>query len=94
MLTSDFDYELPPSSIAQTPVDRGASRLLTLPREGAIGHRAISDLPTILAPGDLLVVNNTRVLAARLFGHRSGGGQSEILLIEPRNPNQSRIIDE
>lgn len=89
MLTSDFDYELPPSSIAQTPVDRGASRLLTLPREGAIGHRAISDLPTILAPGDLLVVNNTRVLAARLFGHRSGGGQSEILLIEPRNPNQS-----
>lgn len=80
MLTRDFDYELPPESIAQQPSPRGESRLLVLDREGAERHRRVRDLPELLRPGDLLVLNNTRVIPARLFGRRPGGGQIEILL--------------
>ena len=80
MLTRDFDYELPPESIAQQPAPRGESRLLVLDREGAERHRRVRDLPELLRPGDLLVLNNTRVIPARLFGRRPGGGQIEILL--------------
>jgi S-adenosylmethionine:tRNA ribosyltransferase-isomerase len=80
MLTSDFDYELPPEQIAQHPAPRGASRLLVLDREGADRHRHVRDLPELLRPGDLLVINDTRVIPARLFGRRAGGGQIEILL--------------
>jgi S-adenosylmethionine:tRNA ribosyltransferase-isomerase len=80
VLTRDFDYELPPESIAQQPVPRGESRLLVLDREGAERHRRVRDLPELLRPGDLLVLNNTRVIPARLFGRRPGGGQIEILL--------------
>ncbi len=88
MLAADFDYQLPGSLIAQTPVARGDSRLLTLPRNGPIGHGEIADLPALLESGDLLVVNNTRVIPARLYGRRSGGGRSEILLVEPLRPGQ------
>ncbi len=80
MLTRDFDYELPPDRIAQHPAPRGASRLLVLDREGPERHRRVSDLPELLRPGDLLVINDTRVIPARLFGRRAGGGQIEILL--------------
>jgi S-adenosylmethionine:tRNA ribosyltransferase-isomerase len=80
MLTSDFDYELPPDRIAQNPAPRGESRLLVLDREGADRHRRVRDLPDLLRPGDLLVLNNTKVIPARLFGRRPGGGQIEILL--------------
>jgi S-adenosylmethionine:tRNA ribosyltransferase-isomerase len=80
LLTRDFDYELPPDRIAQHPAPRGASRLLVLDREGPERHRSVSDLPELLRPGDLLVLNDTRVIPARLFGRRSGGGQIEILL--------------
>lgn len=83
MLTADFDYELPSERIAQSALPRGTSRLLTLPREGETGHHTISDLPKLLEAGDLLVVNDTRVIPARLYGTRAGGGKSEILLIEP-----------
>lgn len=80
MLTRDFDYELPADRIAQHPAPRGASRLLVLDLEGPERHRRVSDLPELLRPGDLLVLNDTRVIPARLFGRRSGGGQIEILL--------------
>ena len=89
MRVSAFDYDLPPELIAQAAAGRGSSRLLTLRTEGPAGHRQISDLPELLDAGDLLVVNNTRVLAARLFGRRPGGGRSEILLIEPRSRDET-----
>jgi len=68
--TSDFDYELPPDRIAQHPAPhRDASRLLAMDRAtGAIRHHLFRDLPSLLRPGDLLVVNDTRVIPARLFG--------------------------
>ncbi len=85
MKTSDFDYVLPPERIAQEPLARrDASRLLVLDREtGAVSHRAFRDLPALLAPGDLLVLNDTRVLPARLFGLREKtGGRIEVVLLE------------
>lgn len=83
MRTRDFDYDLPEASIAQHPLPRGESRLLVLDRQGRERHRRVRDLPEILRPGDLLVVNDTRVLPARLFAHRVGsGGRIELLLVE------------
>ena len=84
MLLSDFDFELPADRIAQTPTpDREAARLLVLDRRsGAMGHRTVADLPGLLRPGDLLVINNTRVFPARLLGHRvPSGGAVECLLL-------------
>src|SRR5512141_2652948 len=80
----DFDFPLPPELIAQEPVpDRTGSRLLCLDRaSGAILHSSVRALPTVLAPGDLLVVNNTRVFPARLLGRREpSGGAVECLLV-------------
>jgi S-adenosylmethionine:tRNA ribosyltransferase-isomerase len=68
LLTRDFDYPLPSTAIAQHPAPRGASRLLVLDAEAAARHRHVGDLATLLQPGDLLVVNDTRVLPARLYG--------------------------
>ena len=83
MLTSDFDYDLPASSIAQEPLPRGESRLLVLDRSGPERHARVRDLPRLLRPGDLLVLNDTRVIPARLFGRRAGGGgRMELLLVE------------
>ena len=84
MLLSDFDFLLPDELIAQTPPsERGDSRLLTLDRHtGVRTDRAFRDLPALLNPGDLLVVNDTKVFAARLLGRRlPGGGQAECLLV-------------
>ncbi len=82
MLTRDFDYHLPASSIAQEPAPRGESRLLALDRTGSERHARVRDLPRLLRPGDLLVVNDTRVIPARLFGRRAGGGRMELLLVQ------------
>ncbi|HYN20272.1 MAG TPA: tRNA preQ1(34) S-adenosylmethionine ribosyltransferase-isomerase QueA [Thermoanaerobaculia bacterium] len=82
MLTRDFEYELPEDRIAQEPAPRGESRLLVLDEQGRDRHRQVRDLPRVLKPGDLLVLNDTKVIPARLFGHRAGGGQIEILLVE------------
>jgi S-adenosylmethionine:tRNA ribosyltransferase-isomerase len=82
LLTRDFDYSLPASSIAQEPAPRGESRLLVLDRAGPDRHAWIRDLPRLLRPGDLLVLNDTRVIPARLFGRSAGGGRMEILLVE------------
>lgn len=83
MKTSDFDYELPPELIAQTPLERrDASRLMTLDKAtGEIGHRHFYELPSLLRPGDCLVLNDSRVLPARLIGHRESGGAAEVLLL-------------
>ena len=83
MLTCDFDYDLPAASIAQEPVARGESRLLVLDRSGPERHARVRHLPRLLRPGDLLVLNDTRVIPARLFGRRGGGGGGmELLLVE------------
>jgi S-adenosylmethionine:tRNA ribosyltransferase-isomerase len=83
VLTSDFDYALPAASIAQEAAPRGESRLLVLDREGADRHSRVGDLPHLLRPGNLLVLNDTRVIPARLFGRRSGWtGRIELLLVE------------
>ena len=84
MRTSDFDYDLPPELIAQQPVEpRDSARLLLVSRgTGALAHRHVRDLPALLRPGDLLVLNDTRVMAARLFGVRADtGGRVELLLL-------------
>ena len=78
---SAFDYPLTDAHIAQRPVEpRDASRLLHLRPDGGLEDRAFAELPELLAPGDLLVVNDTRVRAARLRGRRPGGGAAEILV--------------
>ncbi|MBE3589361.1 MAG: tRNA preQ1(34) S-adenosylmethionine ribosyltransferase-isomerase QueA [Firmicutes bacterium] len=85
MRVEDFDYELPEELIAQEPLpDRDASRLMVLRRATQeIEHCRFYQLPEILAPGDLLVLNDTRVLPARLTGRRATGGAAEILLLHP-----------
>ncbi|HEV3096195.1 MAG TPA: S-adenosylmethionine:tRNA ribosyltransferase-isomerase, partial [Candidatus Dormibacteraeota bacterium] len=72
MRTADFDYELPPELIAQHPPDeRDAARMLVLdPASGDATHTTIRELPRYLDPGDLLVLNDSRVIPARLIGHR------------------------
>jgi S-adenosylmethionine:tRNA ribosyltransferase-isomerase len=76
----DFDYLLPPECIAQAPLpERSASRLLALTDESLVDRR-FKDLPDLLSPGDLLVMNDTRVLHARLLGQKDSGGQVEVLV--------------
>jgi S-adenosylmethionine:tRNA ribosyltransferase-isomerase len=90
MLVSDFSYHLPPELIAQEPVaQRDQSRLLVLRRaDGSLADHLFGDLPAFLRNGDLLVLNDTRVLRARLRGHKThGGGRIEILLGEELGPN-------
>jgi S-adenosylmethionine:tRNA ribosyltransferase-isomerase len=84
--TDELDYDLPAGAIAQVPIEpRDAARLLVDygPGEPPV-HRRVADLPEILRPGDLLVVNDTRVRAARLRLRRPGGGGAEVLLLEER----------
>ncbi|MFP2934272.1 S-adenosylmethionine:tRNA ribosyltransferase-isomerase, partial [Pyxidicoccus sp. 3LG] len=83
---SDYDFELPESQIAQAPLAaRDASRLMTVNRSsGALAHRRFSDLPELLQPGDLLVLNDARVIPARLLGQKAGtGGRVELLVVRP-----------
>ncbi|MDW8468987.1 MAG: tRNA preQ1(34) S-adenosylmethionine ribosyltransferase-isomerase QueA [Burkholderiales bacterium] len=82
MRVSDFDYELPPELIAQQPPpERGASRLLYLDApKGTLADLAFADLPTLVGPQDVVVLNDTRVIKARLFGRKTSGGKVEILV--------------
>lgn len=85
---SDFDYNLPPERIAQTPIEpRDASRLLVIKREsGTWEHRHFRDIGAYLRPGDLLIANHSRVIPARLLGRRAKtGGAVEILLLSERS---------
>ena len=88
MKTNDFEYELPERLIAQTPVEpRDASRLMVVHRDsGEIEHRVFHDVTDYVRPGDLLVLNQTRVIRARLFGRKAGtGGKVELLLLQRRD---------
>ena len=90
---SDFHFDLPPELIAQAPLaERSASRLLVVrPGEGAFEDRGITDLPDLLQPGDLLVFNDTRVIPARVFGHKASGGRVEILVERLLPGNEARV---
>jgi len=86
MLLSEFDFPFDPSLVADHPVEpRDQARLLVVPKNGeACGHRRVADLSELLNSGDLLVVNDTKVLAARLSGRKQpGGGQVELVLVRP-----------
>ncbi|MCH8979089.1 MAG: tRNA preQ1(34) S-adenosylmethionine ribosyltransferase-isomerase QueA [Armatimonadetes bacterium] len=87
MRLADFDYCLPEELIAQAPLeDRAASRMLVLDKEtGEIQHRAFRDIVQVLRPGDLLVMNDTRVTAQRLLGERPTGGKVEALLLSEKD---------
>jgi S-adenosylmethionine:tRNA ribosyltransferase-isomerase len=93
VLRTDFTYDLPPELIAQAPLpERSAGRMLVLDRgTGAIEDRRVRDLPAFLAPGDLLVLNDTRVVAARVFGTKSSGGRVEILLERPVGEREALV---
>ncbi len=95
MKTSDFDYELPPELIAQEPIEpRDASRLLVLDRRTKTRqHLLFRELPRLLNPGDLLVVNRSRVVPARLFAQKlPGGGKVELLLLERINGREWKSL--
>lgn len=89
----DFAYVIPPDRVAQAPLaERAASRLLTLDgRTGAYRDRMIRDLPELLIAGDLLIFNDTRVVAARLFGKKASGGRVEMLLERALEANQALV---
>lgn len=90
MKKSDFYFELPQELIAQTPLERrDASRLMLLDKyTGETGHRHFYELPELLRPGDCLVLNDSRVLPARLFGNRESGGAVEVLLLRELGKNK------
>ncbi len=105
MKTSDFDYHLPEERIAYRPAaERQKSKLMVLDREkGEITHRKFFELPGLLEPEDLLVLNDTRVIPARLSGRKKSGERAEILLVERRdsrtwtclvrNPKEGLVIE-
>ena len=95
MKTSDFYYDLPPELIAQTPLaDRSSSRLLVLGKEtGKIEHKHFHDIENMLSEGDCLVLNDTRVLPARLYGEKEGtGGKIEFLLLNRIDRDRWEVI--
>ena len=95
MRTSDFDYELPADLIAQTPMEpRDHSRLMSLSiADGGIGHHRFYELPSLLRPDDVMAFNDSRVMPARLYGRRNGGGGAiELLLLARVSPGVWRAI--
>jgi S-adenosylmethionine:tRNA ribosyltransferase-isomerase len=87
MKTSDFNYDLPPERIAQTPIEpRHHSRLLVMRRDsGELEHAVFREIGRYLRPGDLLVINQTRVIPARIFARKASGGKVELLLLNRRD---------
>ena len=92
--TSDFDYELPKHMIAQAPLEpRDSSRLLVLYRnDGRIEHRVFRDLGELLRKSDLLVLNQTRVIPARIYGRKPTGGRVELLLIRKQDDTSWQVL--
>lgn len=92
MRRSEFEYSLPAGLIAQAPLpQRSASRLLLLDGSGRCADHQFTELPSLLAPGDLLVFNDTRVVPARLHARRSSGGRVELLLERPLPGNEALV---
>jgi len=90
VLVSDFDYHLPEDLIARQPLaDRAAARMLHFPRHGNLRNATFREFPDLLRPDDLLVVNNTRVLPARLYGHRSGARAQRV---SESNPSARQFL--
>jgi S-adenosylmethionine:tRNA ribosyltransferase-isomerase len=83
--TTDFDYQYPPEAVAQHPLpDRSSSRLLVLDRGSeTFDHRSFRDFPDLFSAGDVIVVNTSRVIPARLRGTRQSGSEAEVLLVHP-----------
>lgn len=94
MKLSEFHYDLPDSLIAQEPADqRDASRLMVLTRgTPTLSHRRFGDLPTLLNPGDVIVLNATKVFPARLRGRKATGGKAEVLLISPLGTSWKALV--
>ena len=97
MLVSEFDYHLPPERIAQNPAEpRDSARLMhvqtSAPLPQMIAHYIARDLPGLLRPDDLLIMNDTRVLRARLHGHKSTGGKVEALLLREIERNLWEVL--
>lgn len=89
METAHFDYDLPDAAIAQHPLEpRDSARLLVDGGPGIYRHQTVADLPSLVGPGDVVVVNTTRVLAARLHLRKPTGGAVEVLLLEARDDTQ------
>jgi S-adenosylmethionine:tRNA ribosyltransferase-isomerase len=89
----DFDFSLPDTLIALEPAaKRDASRLLVLGKNGAIGHRRFADLPDYLEKGDLLILNDTKVLPVRLSGRKPSGGRLEVLLVKNISGNRWEVL--
>ena len=94
--TEDFDFDLPADLIAQTPLEpRDATRLLVVDKgSGAVTHHSFREIPALLDPGDVLVVNDSRVLAGRIHAVRATGGRVEFLLLRPLAGSSSCVSDE
>jgi len=92
MKLKEFDFELPRELIAQRPEDRGSSRLLVLKRDGQVLHRNFSQIVEFLNEGDMLILNNTKVLPVRLEGRKSTGGRIEVLLVSPAQEGIWRVL--
>lgn len=93
MRTDDFDYDLPEALIAQFPPEhRRDARLLVLPQSGMVHDSHIHDLGQYLRPGDCLVLNESRVMPARLFGQKETGGQIELLVERMQSPHHARAM--
>src|SRR5918992_2378092 len=93
MLVSEFDYELPAELIAQHPAaQRSSSRLLHLHADGAIEDLLFSDLPGLLGPGDALVLNETRVIKARLAARKASGGKAELFVERILGPREALAL--
>jgi S-adenosylmethionine:tRNA ribosyltransferase-isomerase len=92
--SGDLDYVLPPEAIAQTPPEtREAARLLVIDRaRGSLDDRRVSDLPDLLRPGDCLVVNDSRVIPARVLAEDAAGRPVELLFLEPETPSRWRAL--
>lgn len=91
---SDFYYDLPERLIAQTPAEpRDSARMLVYDRgTGETAHRHFYDLPDYLKRGDILVINNTRVLPARIYGHKATGARVELLLHKRRSLTEWEVL--
>jgi S-adenosylmethionine:tRNA ribosyltransferase-isomerase len=93
MRTADFDFPLPQHLIATRPLkERSGSRLLVLHRDGTTEHKRFADLPSYLAAGDMLIMNNTKVFPARIAAFKPDGGMLEILLVRHTGDNEWEVL--